>query len=482
MIKKIYKSFLKTHKLFSYTLYGLIFILILIVVIYNIYNIYRKIKQKKIYVGCLYSETGVIGEASYDNYKIILNSFKYLTETRDCPINIIPIYKDLGDDLDNITKWVEECVKKYNIKYFFGCWRSNERRHILPLLQKYNLRLFYPVQYEGAEVSKNIYYFGACPNQQIIPGLKYIFDYYYYYKDVYIVADFSSYSKILVPQIKKFIEIHETTYHKKVVDSAYFALTETDFSSFIKKIFNKSPNGAVIVNLINGQAYYNFSKQFYNMYNEHFPVNNNIISGDQESLINFFSDKKIKNLLKCADRYPSISTSLAENNIKKEYEQYVQGNLYVWNFSNHILSDQTYYITAGDSGADSDFKFLTSFYKKQNKPLGDTQYCSFLSALFFINTIKRIIEDGGDIYDPEVYDKFKIATITSVSGEHVMFDNNHITKIFYILKFIDREMFIQYQGFKSIVPAPIAALTYEKIVSVTANPQRLSISDRIISY
>ena len=102
--------------------------------------------------------------------------------------------------------------------------------------------------------------------------------------------------------------------------------------------------------------------------------------------------------------------------------------------------------------------------------------------MFFITTIKKIIEDGGDIYDPDVYDKFKLTTITSVSGEHIMFENNHITKIFYILKFIDRGMFIQYQGFKSIVPSPIAGLTYEKIVSAIANPVQITISDRIISY
>lgn len=482
MIKKIYKTFLKKHNLFSYTLYGLIFILILIIVIYNIYNIYRKIKQKKIYVGCLYSETGVIGKASYDNYKILLDSFNYLEETRDCPINIIPIYKDLGDDLDNITKWIEECVKKYNIKYFFGCWRSSERRHILPLLKKYNLRLFYPLQYEGAEASKYVYYFGASPNQQIIPGLKYVFDQYYYYNDVYIVGSDYSYSTILIPQIKHFIEVHESTYHKKLIDSKLFSLTETDFSSFIKRIFNKSPNGAIIINLINGKSYYDFSKQFYDMYHETFPSNANILSGEQEDILKFFSDKKIKNVLKCAERYPSISTSVVENDIPLDYRKYIQGNLYVWNFSNHALTDKTYYITAGDDEADRDFDFLTNFYKKQNRPVGDTQYCSFLSALFFINTIKKIIENGGDIYDPDAYDKFRKITLTSVAGEHVFFDNNHITKIFHILRVTNGTMIIQYQGFKSIIPAPVAGLTYEKIVSVSSNPVGLGISDRVISY
>ena len=73
---------------------------------------------------------------SSQNYKILIESFKYATKKYKCNLNIIPIYKDLGDDLDNFSKWVEECVNKYNIKYFFGCWRSSERREILPILEK----------------------------------------------------------------------------------------------------------------------------------------------------------------------------------------------------------------------------------------------------------------------------------------------------------------------------------------------------------
>ena len=482
MIKNIYKTFLKKYKYFSYTIYGIIFILIIIMVVYNIYNVYKKLKQQNIYVGCLYSETGAIGKASHDNYKILLDSFKYLTEIRDCPINIIPIYKDLGDDLENFSKWVEECVQKYNIKYFFGCWRSSERRHVLPILEKYNARLFYPLQYEGAEASKYIYYFGACPNQQIIPGLKYTFDHYYYYNDVYIIGSDYSYSTVLIPQIKLFMDVHKGRYNKKLIDYKLFSLTETDFSSFIKQIFNKSPNGAIIINIINGKSYYDFSKQFYNMYHEHFPNNNNILYAEQHEIINFFSDKKIKNVLKCAERYPSISTSIVENDIPYEYHKYIQGNIYIWNFTNNILTDRAYYVSSGDENSDIDFEFLTKFYKKQNRPIGDTEYCSFLSASFFVTTIKKIIEDGGDIYDPDIYDKFKLITITSVSGDHTFLNNNHATKIFYVLKFIDHEMTIDYQGFKNIVPAPISALIYDKFLSVNSNPTILTISDRINSY
>ena len=135
----------------------------ILLVLFLIYHAYKKITQKTIYVGCLYSKTGVLGEAPYDNYKILVDSFKYSMGKYDADmINIVPIYKDLGDDLENFSKWVEECVQKYNIKYFFGCWRSSERRQVLPILEKYNAMFFYPLQYEGYDTSKNIFYLCAC--------------------------------------------------------------------------------------------------------------------------------------------------------------------------------------------------------------------------------------------------------------------------------------------------------------------------------
>ena len=97
----------------------------------------------------------------------------YSAKNNNLNIEFLFLYKDLSDNLNNFDKWVEECVKKYNTKYFFGCWRSSERKKILNVIEKYNIRLFYPVFYEGFECINNIYYFGATPNQQLIPGLKY---------------------------------------------------------------------------------------------------------------------------------------------------------------------------------------------------------------------------------------------------------------------------------------------------------------------
>ena len=56
----------------------------------------------------------------------------------------------------------------------FGCWTSVSRKSVLPVFEELNGLLFYPVQYEGEESSKNVFYTGAAPNQQAIPAVQYL--------------------------------------------------------------------------------------------------------------------------------------------------------------------------------------------------------------------------------------------------------------------------------------------------------------------
>ena len=55
-----------------------------------------------------------------------------------------------------------------------GCWTSSSRKSVLPIFEELNGLLFYPVQYEGEESSRNIFYTGAAPNQQAIPAVRYL--------------------------------------------------------------------------------------------------------------------------------------------------------------------------------------------------------------------------------------------------------------------------------------------------------------------
>ena len=68
----------------------------------------------------------------------------------------------------------EQLLVKDKVAVVFGCWTSVSRKSVLPVFEKKNGLLFYPVQYEGEESSKNVFYTGAAPNQQAIPAVDYL--------------------------------------------------------------------------------------------------------------------------------------------------------------------------------------------------------------------------------------------------------------------------------------------------------------------
>src|SRR6202453_883131 len=67
-----------------------------------------------------------------------------------------------------------ELISKDKVAVVFGCWTSVSRKSVLPVFEELNGILFYPVQYEGQECSRNVFYTGAAPNQQAIPAVDYL--------------------------------------------------------------------------------------------------------------------------------------------------------------------------------------------------------------------------------------------------------------------------------------------------------------------
>lgn len=67
-----------------------------------------------------------------------------------------------------------ELIEKEKVDVIFGCWTSVSRKSVLPVFEELNGLLFYPVQYEGEESSRNVFYTGAAPNQQAIPAVNYL--------------------------------------------------------------------------------------------------------------------------------------------------------------------------------------------------------------------------------------------------------------------------------------------------------------------
>ena len=85
-----------------------------------------------------------------------------------------PIIVDPASNWDAFAEKARELLTKERVAVVFGCWTSASRKSVLPIFEQLNGLLFYPVQYEGEESSRDIFYTGAVPNQQAIPAVRYL--------------------------------------------------------------------------------------------------------------------------------------------------------------------------------------------------------------------------------------------------------------------------------------------------------------------
>lgn len=83
---------------------------------------------------------------------------------------------DPASDWPLFAEKTKELIEQKHVNVIFGCWTSVSRKSVLPVIEKLNGLLFYPVQYEGEESSKNVFYTGAAPNQQAIPAVDYLME------------------------------------------------------------------------------------------------------------------------------------------------------------------------------------------------------------------------------------------------------------------------------------------------------------------
>jgi urea transport system substrate-binding protein len=134
----------------------------------------------------------------------------------------------------------------------FGCWTSASRKSVLKIFEDNNGLLFYPVQYEGNECSKNVIYTGAAPNQQILPAVDYLWKKmgkrrFYLLGSDYIFPRTANY--IIKKQLEK-------VYQAKPVEEKYTPLGHRDYANIVADIRAKKPD--VVFSTINGDSNLNF--------------------------------------------------------------------------------------------------------------------------------------------------------------------------------------------------------------------------------
>ena len=87
---------------------------------------------------------------------------------------LVPVVVDPASNWPLFAEKARQLVTQDKVAVVFGCWTSVSRKSVLPVFKELNGLLFYPVQYEGEELEKNVFYTGAAPNQQAIPAVEYL--------------------------------------------------------------------------------------------------------------------------------------------------------------------------------------------------------------------------------------------------------------------------------------------------------------------
>ena len=85
-----------------------------------------------------------------------------------------PVVVDPASNWPLFAEKARQLITKDKVAVTFGCWTSVSRKSVLPVYEELDALLFYPVQYEGEEMSRNVFYTGAAPNQQAIPAVEYL--------------------------------------------------------------------------------------------------------------------------------------------------------------------------------------------------------------------------------------------------------------------------------------------------------------------
>ena len=156
-----------------------------------------------------------------------------------------------------------ELLQKQKVAAIFGCWTSVSRKSVLPVVEELNGLLFYPVQYEGEESSKNVFYTGAAPNQQAIPAVDYLMNDLGVKRWVLAGTDYvypRTTNKILEAYLKS------KGVKEKDILINYTPFGHSDWQSIVAEIkkFGTTGKKTAVVSTINGDANVPFYKELGN--------------------------------------------------------------------------------------------------------------------------------------------------------------------------------------------------------------------------
>lgn len=288
------------------------------------------------------------------------------------------ITEDGASDWPTFNEKAKKLIDQDKVVAVFGCWTSASRKAVLETFEAKNHMLWYPVQYEGQECSKNVFYTGAAPNQQIEPSVDWLLE-KYKGKPFFLVG-----SDYVFPRTANtIIKAQLAAKGGKVVGEDYIPLGNTEVTAIISKIKSAMPDGGIIYNSLNG-----------------------------DSNVAFF--KQLQGAGLGPDKYPSMSVSIAEEEVKAIGVEYLKGHYAAWNYFQTVETPASK-------------KFVAAFKKKygNDRVVNDPMEAAYIGVYLW----KQAVEKAKTADDLE---KVRMAalgqTFDAPEGMVTMENNHHLAK------------------------------------------------------
>ncbi|MBL0897855.1 MAG: urea ABC transporter substrate-binding protein [Reyranella sp.] len=276
-----------------------------------------------------------------------------------------------------------ELLQKDKVAAVFGCWTSVSRKSVLPVFEELNGILFYPVQYEGEESSRNVFYTGAAPNQQAIPAVDYLMDNEKVQRWVLAGTDY-----VYPRTTNKILEAYLKSKGVKQEDILinYTPFGHSDWQSIVADIkkFGSAGKKTAVVSTINGDANVPFYKEL----------------GNQG--------------IKAKD-IPVVAFSVGEEELAGIDTKPLVGHLAAWNYFQSVKNPTN----------EAFIKAWQAFTKNPKRVTNDPMEAHVIGFNMWIEAVKKA---GTTDSDAVIDAMIGIAVPNLTGGYSAMMPNHHITK------------------------------------------------------
>jgi len=340
----------------------------------------------EIKVGILHSLSGTMAISETTLKEVEEMAIKEINDAGGVKIDdksykITYVSEDGASDWPTFAEKSQKLIDADKVAVVFGGWTSASRKAMLPVYEAKDHFLFYPIQYEGQECSKNIFYTGAVPNQQAEPAVDWLFEKFAdkYGKKVYLVGSDYVYPRTANTIIKEQVK----SLGGVTVGEDYIPLGNTEVAPIIAKIKKEFPDGGIIINTLNGDSNVALFKQF-----------------------------KAAGIT--PDKYPIMSFSIAEEEIRQIGPDYVGGTYAAWN----------YFMSLGTEASNTFNEAFIDMYgddRVTNDPME--------SAYNMVYLWKAAVEKAGTYEDLDaVRDTLIGIKLDAPQGPIEMYPNHHISQ------------------------------------------------------